>query len=98
MINHDKSRAQFEACFPIPCGMQWDPSIGQAGGYIQSDTGCCTGDCANRYAARWEAWQASRDALRITNPFRAEMGDPDGLWARDVAEKSLRSQGLKVVG
>ncbi|WP_372822475.1 hypothetical protein ACCE15_09080 [Pseudomonas parafulva] len=46
----------------------------------------------------WWGWQASREILRVTNPFPVQMGDPDAAWAREVAEKSLRSQGLKVVG
>ncbi|WP_201207607.1 hypothetical protein [Pseudomonas sp. S37] len=54
-------------------------------------------DTVNVQAARW-AWQASRQALRITNPFPVQMGDPDADWARGVADQSLRSQGLKVVG
>ncbi|WP_449432332.1 hypothetical protein [Pseudomonas putida] len=47
--------------------------------------------------ARW-GWMASREALRVTNPFPVQMGDPDAAWAREVAEKSLRAQGLKVAG
>lgn len=46
----------------------------------------------------WLVWAASREALCITNPFPALMGDPDALWAREVTEKSLKAQGLKVVG
>lgn len=46
----------------------------------------------------WLFWVASRDIMEITNPFPAQMGDPDADWAREVAEKSLRAQGLKVVG
>lgn len=46
----------------------------------------------------WWGYQASLEALRVTNPFPVQMGDPDAAWAREVAEKSLRAQGLKVVG
>lgn len=46
----------------------------------------------------WLIWGSSREALVITNPFPVLMGDPDAAWAREVAEKSLRAQGLKVVG
>ncbi|MDH0640170.1 hypothetical protein N5D52_24895 [Pseudomonas sp. GD03860] len=98
MKNSDKIRAQFEERYPVPSGMRWEPKVGPAGDYILDCSGCCSGDRAARYIARWEAWQASRETLRITNPFPAQMGDPDALWARDVAEKSLRAQGLKVVG
>jgi hypothetical protein len=94
----DKARAQFEERYPIPSGMRWAPTLGQQGDYILDCSGCCSGDRAARYVARWEAWQASRETLRINNPFPAQMGDPDALWAREVAEKSLRDQGLKVVG
>ena len=46
----------------------------------------------------WWGWQTSLEALRVTNPFPVQMGDPDADWARGVAEQSLRAQGLKVVG
>lgn len=98
MKNTDKSRAQFEERYPVPSGMRWEPQVGPAGDYILDCSGCCSGDRAALYIARWEAWQASRECLRVTNPFPVQMGDPDADWAREVAEKSLRAQGLKVVG
>lgn len=98
MKNSDKIRAQFEERYPVPSGMRWEPTVGQSGDYILSCVACCSGDRAARYIARWEAWQASRETLRVTNPFPVALGDPDALWAREVAEKSLRAQGLKVVG
>ncbi|MDF3928480.1 hypothetical protein [Pseudomonas putida] len=59
----------------------------------------CEGGFVHRETAvAWWAWQASRERLRVTNPFPVQMGDPDAAWAREVAEKSLRAQGLKVVG
>ncbi|MEE1866918.1 hypothetical protein [Pseudomonas auratipiscis] len=97
MKNSDKIRAQFEERYPVPSGMRWEPEVGPAGDYILDCSGCCSGERAARYVARWEAWQASRETLRITNPFPVQMGDTDGDWAREVAEKSLRTQGLKVV-
>ncbi|MNJ54259.1 hypothetical protein D3C77_496930 [compost metagenome] len=97
-MSSDKTRAQFEERYPVPSGMRWEPKVGRTGDYILDCSGCCSGDRAARYAARWEAWQASRETLRITNPFPVQMGDPDAAWARGVAEESLRAQGLKVVG
>lgn len=97
MKNEDKVRAQFEERYEVPSGMRWDPQVGPAGHYVLDCSGCCSGDRAALYVARWEAWQASRARLCVTNPFPAQMGDPDGDWAREVAEKSLRAQGLKVV-
>ncbi|MEH6412802.1 hypothetical protein [Pseudomonas sp. CGJS7] len=59
----------------------------------------CEGGFVHRETAvAWWAWQASRESLRVTNPFPVQMGDPDAAWAREVADKSLRGQGLKVVG
>lgn len=59
----------------------------------------CEGGFVHRETAvAWWAWQASRERLRVTNPFPVQMGDPDAAWAREVADKSLRAQGLKVVG
>lgn len=97
MANQDKTRAQFEECYPVPSGMRWHPAVGQKGDYTLECVDCCSGDRAVRYCARWESWQASRETLRVINPFPVQMGDPDALWARQVADKSLRAQGLKVV-
>ena len=98
MVNIDKTRAQFEERFPVPSGMCWEPKVGPAGDYILQCVACCSGDRAARYGARWESWLASRETLRVTNPFPVAPGDPDALWAREVAEKALRHQGLKVTG
>lgn len=46
----------------------------------------------------WLVWDASRQMQVVTNPFPVQMGDPDAAWAHEVADKSLRAQGLKVVG
>ncbi len=52
--------------------------------------------------ADWESfqkgWEASRKSMCVKNPFELIVGDPDGQWAHEVAEKSLRAQGFKVVG
>ncbi|WP_155717295.1 hypothetical protein [Pseudomonas fluorescens] len=93
----DVNRAQFEERYPVPSGMSWESKVGLAGDYIVLCVDCCSADRAARYCARWESWQASRETLRVSNPFPVVMGDPDALWAREVAEKSLREQGLKVV-
>lgn len=98
MKKTEETRAQFEERYPVPSGAHWEPKVGPAGDYVFSRCGCCSGDRLARYIARWEAWQSSRESLRVKNPFPVQMGDPDALWAREVAEKSLRAQGLKVVG
>lgn len=98
MTNDDKIRGEFEQCYPVPSGLRWSPDVGLSGYYVLECAACCTDEFMTIYAARWEAWQASRKALRVANPFPAQMGDPDAAWAREVAEKSLRAQGLKVVG
>ncbi|QPH42373.1 hypothetical protein IYR97_13640 [Pseudomonas fulva] len=52
--------------------------------------------------ADWESfqkgWEASRNSMCVKNPFELIIGDPDGQWAHEVAEKSLRAQGFTVVG
>ncbi|MCY1451262.1 hypothetical protein D9M71_681180 [compost metagenome] len=58
----------------------------------------CESQLIHPYPIYFLIWQASRESHRIRNPFELIMGDPDGQWAHDVAEKSLRAQGLKVVG
>lgn len=94
----EKTRTQFEERYPIPSGMRWEPTLGPQGDYIFDCSGCCSGDRAAQYIARWEAWQASRALLRIVNPFPPEMGDPDSLWAREMAYNALRAQGFEVIG
>ncbi len=91
MTSTDKGRAEFEAAFvEEQVRLHGEGFRGSAVHMIYQDT-------VNVQAARW-AWQASRQALRVTNPFPVLMGCPDSAWAREVAEKSLRAQGLKVVG
>lgn len=58
----------------------------------------CESQLIHPYPIYFLIWQASRESLRIRNPFELIMGDPDGQWAHEVAEKSLHAQGLKVVG
>ncbi|WP_460418771.1 hypothetical protein [Pseudomonas sp. microsymbiont 2] len=93
MKNSDQVRAQFEAWFirefyegDRSTGLEW-LSTEPCGSYRHSQP-----------AEAWRIWQASRESLVITNPFELIIGDPDGQWAHEVAEKSLRAQGLKVVG
>ncbi len=94
MKNDDKIRAEFERRFPVPDGIKWDPA---AGDYIVTCKGCWMAAEEVVFQARREGWLACREALRVTNPFPVQMGDPDAAWAHKVAEKSLRAQGFKVV-
>ena len=95
MKNDDKIRAEFERRFPVPDGIKWDPAVGD---YIVTCKGCWMAAEEVVFQARREGWLACREALRVTNPFTVQMGDPDAAWAHEVAEKSLRAQGFKVVG
>ncbi|MGV2836061.1 hypothetical protein [Pseudomonas shirazensis] len=98
MKNIEQIRAQFEARYPVPSGLRWDPAVGLTGYYVLECAACCTDVFNTIYAARWEAWLECAKAVRVTNPFPVQMGDPDAAWARGVAEKSLRDQGLMVIG
>ncbi|QOE09536.1 hypothetical protein IE322_05590 [Pseudomonas asiatica] len=95
MKNDDKIRAEFERHFPVPDGIKWDPAVGD---YIVTCKACWTAAEEVVFQARREGWLACREALRVNNPFPVQMGDPDAAWAHEVAEKSLRAQGFKVVG
>jgi len=94
MKNDDKIRAEFERRFPVPDGTKWALAVGD---YIVNCKGCWMATEAAVFQARREGCWVSREALRVTNPFPASMGDPDGECVRELAEKSLRAQGLKVV-
>lgn len=93
MTNTDKKRAQFEAAYEAKSferNGRFDRAVLTRGGddeYV-----------IPQVQSAWWGWQASLEALRVTNPFPVQMGDPDADWARGVAEQSLRAQGLKVVG
>ncbi|MBF8780988.1 hypothetical protein IV505_14825 [Pseudomonas fulva] len=77
--------AQFDAAFRAKFGC----SIAEAVGAQDESAMAMMG------AAMW-AWQASRENLRVTNPFPVVDGDPDVLWAHAKAQKSLEAQGFKV--
>lgn len=42
------------------------------------------------------AWQASRQAVVVENPFQIIMGDPESQWAHDKVKESLKAQGLRM--
>ncbi|HBO7074241.1 TPA: hypothetical protein L4968_005493 [Pseudomonas aeruginosa] len=61
-------RQEFEDRFPIPEGIEWRPSD-----YFPIHTEnvheyICRCGRASRYADMWQAWQASRAALRVELP------------------------------
>ncbi|MBA1195561.1 hypothetical protein G7011_00340 [Pseudomonas plecoglossicida] len=95
MSDGDEIRAEFERRFPVPDGIKWDLAVGD---YIVTCKGCWMAAEGAVFQTRREGWCASREALRVTNPFPVSMGEPEADWAREVAEKSLRAQGLKVIG
>jgi hypothetical protein len=93
MKNSAKNRAEFEAAYEAR-------SLERNGRF---DRSVFTRRADDEYVipqvqSAWWGWEASRESLRVRNPFELIMGDPDGQWAREVAEKSLQGQGLKVVG
>lgn len=93
MTNSDKMRVQFEAAYEANSferNGRFDRAVLTRGGddeYV-----------IPQVKTAWWGWQTSLEALRVSNPFPVQMGDPDADWARGVADRSLRSQGLKVVG
>ncbi|HHX6267717.1 TPA: hypothetical protein ACVGI0_006060 [Pseudomonas aeruginosa] len=65
-------REEFEACYPLPEGVEWRTSD-----YLPIHTENVheyIGRCgrASRYASMWDAWQASRAALRVELPEKME--------------------------
>ncbi len=63
-------REEFEACYPLPEGVEWRTSD-----YLPIHTENVheyIGRCgrASRYASMWDAWQASRAALRVELPAK----------------------------
>ncbi len=63
-------RQEFEDRFPIPEGIEWRPSD-----YFPIHTEnvheyICRCGRASRYADMWQAWQASRAALRVELPAK----------------------------
>lgn len=65
-------RQEFEDRFPIPEGIEWRPSD-----YFPIHTEnvheyICRCGRASRYADMWQAWKASRAALRVELPSEKE--------------------------
>lgn len=86
----NESRAQFEAMFPRPSSVNWSERLQRYGSNDMTFT------CVQVFLARWEAWQASRQALVIELP---EYLDTDrlGFPAYDAEEvdRAIESQGVK---
>lgn len=87
-------REEFEARYPLPEGVEWRPSD-----YFPIHTENVheyIGRCgrASRYASMWEAWQASRAALKV------EIPKPES-WIRyedhiDRIMEALQQAGIEV--
>lgn len=99
-------REEFEACYPLPEGVEWRTSD-----YLPIHTENVheyIGRCgrASRYASMWDAWQASRAALRVELPERRDplnsTGDdenPRSAGFNDCLERvteALQQAGIEV--
>ncbi|HGX3429741.1 TPA: hypothetical protein ACNH9H_002893 [Pseudomonas aeruginosa] len=93
-------REEFEACYPLPEGVEWRTSD-----YLPIHTENVheyIGRCgrASRYASMWDAWQASRAALRVELPFPiiVDEGAEFALHAydKDETDKALQQAGIEV--
>ncbi|WP_434771245.1 hypothetical protein [Pseudomonas entomophila] len=88
-MDTNKMREEFEAAwrerYPDHPETMLKPSVFKPENY-----------CNMRVDDAWWAWQASRENLRVTNPFPVVDGDPEVMWAHAKARKSLETQGFKV--
>ncbi|KQQ60130.1 hypothetical protein ASF84_05325 [Pseudomonas sp. Leaf127] len=91
----DPMREQFEVKFPVPAGVAWKESIGM---YEVVDVW----SLKNIYTigeqnARWEGWQASRQAVVVDLPETFEPGHGWDLCMEvDEVVAAIEAQGLRV--
>ncbi len=92
-------REEFEACYPLPEGVEWRTSD-----YLPIHTENVheyIGRCgrASRYASMWDAWQASRAALRVElpKPYPAlEYAPKTKVFNITDVELALQQAGIEV--
>lgn len=102
----EKSRAEFEAAFPLPehtvfidGGYRFDRSTGNAMHHL----------IAGNYQGKWEGWQASRAALAVELPrlhseeFYDEFPEVEGGAYNEVryanaVKDAIRAAGIKIKG
>lgn len=93
-------RQEFEDRFPIPEGIEWRDTDYFP---VQTDNVhvyVALAGVAARYTSMWQAWQASRAALRVELPFPiiVDEGAEFALHAydKDETDKALQQAGIEV--
>ncbi|HFH2558148.1 TPA: hypothetical protein ACGJPT_005413 [Pseudomonas aeruginosa] len=89
-------RQEFEDRFPIPEGIEWRPSD-----YFPIHTEnvheyICRCGRASRYADMWQAWQASRAALRVELPEPYAFHQEVQTVFLDRVKEALQQAGIEV--
>ncbi len=89
-------REEFEACYPLPEGVEWRTSD-----YLPIHTENVheyIGRCgrASRYASMWDAWQASRAALRVELPEPYAFHQEVQTVFLDRVKEALQQAGIEV--
>ncbi|AZF89753.1 hypothetical protein QE332_gp142 [Pseudomonas phage vB_PaeM_LCK69] len=87
-------REEFENCFPIPGGVEWRNTD-----YFPVRTDnvhvyVALIEAAHRYSLMWQAWKASREALRVDLP--RVIFDEDLQAYRDECVEALQQAGIEV--
>ena len=89
----DISREQFEAKFPVSAGVAWKESIGM---YEVVDVWSLKNiHTIGEQNARWEGWQASREAVVVELPKEITTSAGYVMWSAQVRD-AIEAQGLKV--
>ncbi|HFX0843201.1 TPA: hypothetical protein ACIDZJ_001423 [Pseudomonas aeruginosa] len=93
-------RQEFEDRFPIPEGIEWRDTDYFP---VQTDNVhvyVALAGVAARYTSMWEAWKASRAALRVELPYPVivDEGAEFAFYAydKDETDKALQQAGIEV--
>ncbi len=93
-------REDFEDRFPIPEGIEWRDTD-----YFPMQTDnvhvyVALAGVAARYTSMWQAWQASRAALRVELPFPVIVDEGAEFafhaYDKDEMDKALQQAGIEV--
>ncbi|MCD2752674.1 hypothetical protein K4W61_09090 [Pseudomonas aeruginosa] len=89
-------RKEFEDRFPIPEGIEWRDTDYFP---VQTDNVhvyVALAGAAARYSAMWQAWQASRAALRVELPEPYAFHQEVQTVFRDRVKEALQQAGIEV--
>lgn len=89
------SREQFEAKFPVPAGVTWNPETSR---YVLTELRNTTVTTYEAHVERWVVWQAAQESLRneLTHQSEEPLADGKALMDQIDAEAERRYREAEV--